>query len=507
MKRLLPVIIALCLIGAVFVCLPRSSSGANTPDSLEDLNGCRVGIQTGLNYDIILSRICPEAEPVYFSEFPSMFPALQQGKVDAILTESVSFIIEGIEHPALRAIDKPLSSIDVSIGVGDDRLGKKVLHQLNEFIGKLKEDGTYDEMMSYWFYEYDRGNAYADKSGITGENGVLSFTSEASYEPVCFAAEGGELQGYDIDFIYRFCREYGYEPRITPLEYDAMAAAIASGKCTVAMGLIKDEERAEEISFTDPYIAYDIIAVYDSGTDESDSFTDSLINSFQKTFIRENRWQMFLKGSGITLLISGLSVLFGTGLGLMLYLWCAQGKKAEQTVTDILCWLAGSTPTVVLLMILYYVLFGAYNISNVAVAIVGFSYLFGTSFYEKIVSGVKAVGTGQVEAARAQGFSANQTFFRIVFPQAIEHFFPEYQADVISLIQETSVVGYIAVMDLTKMSDLVRGRTYEAFFPLLATACIYFLMIWIMTSVLRRVSISVNSKNRSREDILKGIKT
>ena len=146
------------------------------------------------------------------------------------------------------------------------------------------------------------------------------------------------------------------------------------------------------------------------------------------------------------------------------------------------------------------------TISNVAVSVVGFSIVFGCNFYEKIVSGVKAVGTGQAEAARAQGFTANQTFFRILFPQALDHMAPNYESDVISLIQDTSVVGYIAVLDLTKMSDLIRGRTYEPFFPLIATALIYYLIIWLVTSLLRRVFRAFNNRNRKEEHVLEGLR-
>ena len=505
MKRILPVLIVICLLGAFFCLLPTSKEATRQPKTLEELNGCKVGIQTGLNYEDYLAEQCPEAEPVFFSEFPSMFPALQQGKVDALLTESTSFMIERIEHKGLVAIDEPLEYVDCGIGVSSDGMGASLLTQLNEFIAECKADGTNEELMRYWFDEYDRENATVDRSGITGENGVVNFTSEAAYEPVCFVGVGGELQGYDIDFIYRFCRKYGYEPNITPLEYDAMAAALASGKCTVAMGLIEDEERAEEVNFTDAYISYEIIAVYYLDSEDDTPFLERVANSFTKTFIREERWKMFVQGADTTLQISVLSVLFGTVLGLLLYLWVANGKKAERFVTDIIGWIAGSTPTVVLLMILYYILFGNYIISNVAAAVVGFTIVFGCSFYEKILSGVKAVGTGQEEAARAQGFSANQTFFRIIFPQAIGHLAPNYQSDVISLIQDTSVVGYIAVMDLTKMSDLIRGRTYEAFFPLLATAGIYYLLILLVTSLLRYVFFKINTKNRKRERILKGI--
>ena len=507
MKRIIPVLIAVCLIGAVFCLLPRSKQTVRHVEKLEDLNGGRVGIQSGLNYEDYLAAKCPEAKPVFFSGFASMLPSLQQGKVDAILTETTSYTVEKLEHPALEYIEEPLEHVDCGIGVSSDNMGESILEQLNEFLAEYKANGTYEEMMDYWFVHYDREHATTDKSGITGENGVVRFTSEASYEPVCFAGAGGELQGFDVDFIYRFCRRFGYEPEIVPLEYDAMAAALASGKYTVAMGLIEDEERAETVNFTDAYMSYDIVAIYFPETQDTTPFLEKVAASFEKTFLREGRWKMFVKGSATTLLISALAVLFGTGLGLILYLWVANGKKAERGVTNFLSWVAGSTPTVVLLMILYYIVFQNYSISNVAVAIVGFTIVFGCSFYEKIVSGVKAVGTGQEEAARAQGFTANQTFFRIIFPQAIGHLSSNYQSDVISLIQDTSVVGYIAVMDLTKMSDLIRGRTYEAFFPLLATAGIYYLLILIVTSLLRWVFFLLDNKNRKKGRILKDIAT
>ena len=506
MKRLLPVLIAVTLIVAVFCLLPRAEQSNMLPEKLDDLDGCRVGIQTGLNYENYLARSCPGAEPVFFSEYRSMFPALQQGKLDAMLTESTSFIVEKEEYKGLVAIGEPLESIDCGIGVSTNGKGRSLLAQLNAFIAECKADGTYEAMRDYWLKNYDRGNTSVDKSGITGENGVVVFAAEAAWEPMCFIGNSGDLQGYDVEFIYRFCRKYGYEPQIIPLEYDAMSAALASGRCSVAMGLVQDEERAEAVRFADSYVSYDVLAVVYRGAEEDVPFLESVAKSFEKTFIREDRWKLFLEGAGTTLLISALSVLFGTGLGLLLYLWVYNGKKAEQVVTDIIGWIAGSTPTVVMLMILYYIVFKSYTISNVAVSIVGFTLVFGCSFYEKIVSGVKAVGPGQVEAARAQGFTANQTFFCILFPQALDHMALNYQSDVVSLIQDTSVVGYIAVLDLTKMSDLIRGRTYEPFFPLIATALIYYLIIWLVTALLKRVFNALNNRNRRDENVLKGIR-
>jgi len=268
-----------------------------------------------------------------------------------------------------------------------------------------------------------------------------------------------------------------------------------------------DEERAQEVNFTEKMIDFEIIAVYDTGSENSGGFFINLVRSFNKTFIKEDRWKMFLEGIDNTFFISFLSVSIGTTLGLLLYLLVSHGGKFESKFMSALCWLTSSTPTVVLLMILYYIIFGNYLVSNIVIAVVGFSIVFACGFYERILSGVKAVGNGQVEAAYAQGFSKDQAFFRIILPQAIEHFSNAYQGDIISLIQNTSVVGYIAIKDLTKMSDLVRARTYEAFFPIIATAIIYFLLIIVLTTLFDRLTGVFTIKNRNKKNILKKIET
>ena len=496
MKRLIPVLITVCVLCLIFIFFPKSSNNKVDISSLDDLNGLTVGMQNGLNYDLILKEQCPDAEPILFNDFTSMNQSLLQGKISALLTESVSFPTDKIEHPSFTAIDGSLDKVGNHLILKDDSRGHALASQINEYIAAYAEDGTRDELFSYWVTNYDRGNVSVDKSGITGENGVLTFTAEAGYEPACFAGNDGELIGFDVDFIYHFCREYGYEPNIIPLEYDAMSAAVVSGRCDAAIGIVKDDEREEALFFTDAYYYYDVIAVYNGDDVESGSFFDNLRTGFSKTFIRENRWKMFLEGFETTLVIAILAVIFGSGLGLLLYLWCLHGKEAERKFTNGMCWLMSSTPTILLLMMLYYIVFSKYALSNVTIAVIGFTLQFGCSFYERIVSGVKAVGIGQEEAAISQGFSKNQTFFRIQFPQAKKYFMSAYEGDVISLILETSVVGYITVMDLTKMSDLIRSRTYEPFFPLIATTLIYFLLIWLMTVLVRRLSVLLDKSGR-----------
>ena len=237
------------------------------------------------------------------------------------------------------------------------------------------------------------------------------------------------------------------------------------------------------------------------------SFWASVCDSFQKTFIREERWRLFIDGTLTTLLITLLSVLFGTALGFGVFMICRNGNRVANLVTRFCLWLVQGMPMVVLLMVLYYLIFGNVAVSGIVVAVIGFTLTFGASVYGLLKIGVGAVDRGQYEAAYSQGYSNRRTFFRIILPQALPHVMPAYKGEIVGLIKATSIVGYIAVQDLTKMGDLIRSRTYEAFFPLIAVTIIYFVLEGIIGFVVNRISINFDPKRRSRESILKGVKT
>jgi len=164
-------------------------------------------------------------------------------------------------------------------------------------------------------------------------------------------------------------------------------------------------------------------------------------------------------------------------------------------------------PMVVLLMILYYVIFGSVSIGGIVVAIIGFAFTFGSAVYGMLRMGVGAVDGGQYEAAYALGYSNRRTFYRIILPQAAPHILPAYKGEVVGLIKATSIVGYIAVQDLTKMGDIVRSRTYEAFFPLIAVTIIYFVLEGLIGFLVSRIGVCFSPKRRKPDEILKGIRT
>jgi polar amino acid transport system substrate-binding protein len=184
---------------------------------------------------------------------------------------------------------------------------------------------------------------------------------------------------------------------------------------------------------------------------------------------------------------------------------CRNGNPVANGITRFSTYLVQGMTMVVLLMILYYVIFGNVSISGIAVAVIGFTLTFGSSVCSMLRMGVSTIDRGQYEAAYALGHTNRHTFFRIILPQAIPIVLPAYQGEVTGLLKATSIVGYIAVQDLTKMGDIVRSRTYEAFFPLIAITIIYFLLEGIFSLALSFVRKAINPRKRSREQILKGV--
>ena len=185
---------------------------------------------------------------------------------------------------------------------------------------------------------------------------------------------------------------------------------------------------------------------------------------------------------------------------------CRGGNIFANKATNVFLWLIHGMPTVLLLMILYYIVFGSSSLSGTWVSVVGFSLMFACSMVDMLRVGCNAIGKGQLEASTALGYSNSQSFFKIILPQAAGHFLPIYRNEVVTLIKETSVVGYIAVLDLTKISDLVRSRTYEAFFPLIVTAIMYFIISGILTKLVGLVEKAIDPRRRNKAKILRGIK-
>ena len=473
--------------------------------TIEDLNGRNIGVQTAVLYEELIQDRVPDSTIQYYTMPNDMILALTSGKVDAYLIEEVSFGVQKKNHPELEVIEEPAGYISATCIIGENERQDVLLSQLNQFIADSWENGLLDELYDYWIADFDPVNDTCDTTGFTGENGTIAVAVEGGYEPFSFISNG-QISGFDVDFICRFARAYGYTPEFYEVPFEAIAPGVESGKYDIGMNIVVSAERNETGTLSDVYYTTPIRLVV-LGEDESGlSFFEQIADSFYKTFIRENRWQLFIQGAGITILITVASILAGTALGFIIYMLCRGGNIFANKATNVFLWLIHGMPTVLLLMILYYIVFGSSSLSGTWVSVVGFSLMFACSMVDMLRVGCNAIGKGQLEASTALGYSNSQSFFKIILPQAAGHFLPIYRNEVVTLIKETSVVGYIAVLDLTKISDLVRSRTYEAFFPLIVTAIMYFIISGILTKFVGLVEKAIDPRRRNKAKILRGIK-
>ena len=216
----------------------------------------------------------------------------------------------------------------------------------------------------------------------------------------------------------------------------------------------------------------------------------SMSESFYNNLIEEDRYRMILDGLQVTLIITFCAAILGTLLG-GLVCWMRMSRRPWlQKVAKVYIDIMRGTPVLVLLMLMYYVVLAPMKATGIVVAVITFAMNLAAYVSEMLRTGIQGIDRGQTEAGLALGYTRRQTFFRIVMPQVIKSVMPVYQGEVISLLKGTSVVGYIAVADMTRASDLIRSRTFDAFFPLIFSAIIYFIMAWLigllLTSLVQR---------------------
>lgn len=220
-----------------------------------------------------------------------------------------------------------------------------------------------------------------------------------------------------------------------------------------------------------------------------------------ETFIETNYYTMMLEGLKNTLIITlgalAIGVVIGTLIAVTKYFaeettaWRPLAALCNVYVTVI-----RGVPVVVLLLVFYFIILTSVN--GVAVAILTFGINSGAYMAELIRSGINAVDAGQAEASRSLGLSRIQTMRKVIFPQAIRYILPAIGNELIALLKETSVAGYVAVVDLTRAGNLVRNNTYDAVNPLLTVAATYLILVIGLSQILgrfeKRMAAKINSK-------------
>lgn len=239
-------------------------------------------------------------------------------------------------------------------------------------------------------------------------------------------------------------------------------------------------------------------------------FFSGIAESFTKTFISDDRWLQLLNGLGVTLQITFFAAILGILLGFLIavvrstYDMNLSGRKCRTfsdyvlKVLNIICniyiTVIRGTPVVIQLMIMYYIVFASSR-NGIIAAVLSFGINSGAYVAEIVRSGIMSIDRGQFEASRSLGFDYKSTMFHVVLPQAFKNVLPALGNEFIVLVKETSVAGYVALQDLTYVGNLIRSRTYEAFFPLIAVALVYLIIVLILTYFLKKLERRLRSSD------------
>ena len=485
--------------GTVYV--KKKRVHADVINTIDDLKEKSIGVQLGATYDEFLKDKVGDAKIEYFKLVSDMISSLNSNKISAFVVDKP--VIESLinEDDGYKILDS-LKQIQYGIALpkNNDR-SLELYTQLDEFIKKSKNNGVLDEIYNIWVGN-DESIKRVNKEDLTGENGTLSFAVSSSTGAPFAYVKNDEVVGCDIDIIYRFAREYGYDIKIEDYSIDGMFAAITMGKCDIgASGICITDEREKSMYFPESYYKSDCVIVVNNIENETvdnrkEGFFGDTFESLNKTFIKEDRWKLFVSGVFTTIYVSLLSVILGTILGFVIYMLYRNAGIVIKTIMDAINNIFKKTPVVVLLMILYYVVFSNLDISGRTVSVIGLTIIFTNSVKNLIIMGVDSIDKSQYDAALALGYSKNKGFIRMILPQAILKVLSGYKSAIIDLIKDSSIVGYIAVQDLTKVGDIVRSRTYDAFFPLITTAIIYYIIISIFIALVNSIKIKGSHRKK-----------
>lgn len=442
---------------AILICLSVAGCGKDDDskplavESVEDLAGTTIGVQIGTTGAIYAEDFVaenPGTEVIRYNKGADAVQALKQQKIDAVLIDEQPALAFVEKNNELTIADEEFAMEEYAIGIAKENT--ELLYQINDALEAIKVNGTMDEIVANYIGDEKGEHPYESPEGLTRGNGTLTMATNVAFPPYEYY-EDKTAVGIDIDMMQAIADYLNMDLVVSDMEFDSVIMAVQSGKADVAAaGLTVKEDRLKNISFSESYTTAKQVIIYNNG-EKAEKM--SLADKIYQTFIEKNRWQYIPKGLANTLLITVFR----------------------------------GTPMVVQLLIMYYVVFAQTAVNPLIAAVIAFGLNSGAYLSEAIRSGIMAIEIGQFEAGRSMGFNYHETVRYIIMPQAIKVSLPAIFNEYIALLKESSIVGYIGLMDLTKAGDIIRSNTYEALVPLVSVALVYLVLVMIMTSFVSRL--------------------
>jgi polar amino acid transport system substrate-binding protein len=463
--------------------------------------GKSTAIMTGSVYDATAKDLFNASEVLYFANQTDAFNAVKEGKAEAALYDyyETQLVFMSGDYGDLEIIPIPLEVESYEKAVFS--LDPSLIDQYNTFLEKIKDDGTLEAMYARWLYADSPRETPAiemPETELSGGAGTLTVATSGTRAPYSYMGGDGELTGFEIENAKRFAAYLGMDVRFDTMDFAALIPYVVSGKAQLCANWISiTPERAETVIFSDAYFTTGTCVVTKKLSEQDESgragggFIEWLKTSAENNLIRENRWRLIADGLGVTLTISVWALIAGTVIGCLICFLLTRKTRWTQIPANVYSALIHGLPMMVLLMLLYYIVFGKSGVSPILVAIAAFALVEGAGVGGSLKGAIDTVDAVQIEAARSIGFTAFGAFRRVTLPQAVKVALPGYLNGFVELVKGTAIVGYIAIQDLSRAGDIIRSRTYDAYFPILFVALVYLAitsaMVLAFKLIIRRV--------------------
>ncbi len=466
------------LIAGILLLAISCSCSGNKENSIElnseaDLSGLTLSTAVGNYYEHKFSKRS-DVKVFAAATQADALQAIRQGLADVFVADDIEVPERTLKSLGLKVAfyGEDLFEVAYCVKKGNTELAG----QFNTFLASI----PIKDVIEHWTKD---GPEVPDSYAGHSENPQpLRCAVVSSLDPVCYVGEGGKWMGVTPDLLTRFANYLGRPIEIMLQDLGGALTAVQSGQVDMVGGnIFITDERKTFMDFTDPYyLCHPVYVVVDHGKRAHIGIGER----FRMNLIRENRWKLITDGFVETIKITVLAILIGTILGMGVCAALRSRRRWVRSAAGLYGSFIQGTPTLVLLLIMFYVVFASSGLSTSSVAIITFAFSFASSAGNIFNSSISTVPVGQTEAGLSLGFTPFKTFTGIVLPQALRHGLPLYAGDCVKLLQSTSIVGYIAIQDLTRASDLIRSRTFDALIPLLIITIIYFVLAWLIRKLL-----------------------
>ena len=472
-------------------CSGRQAVPDALPSCLEELAGHTVAVAGGSSTDLLLSQY--EGIDLMRISIGDMPLAVKSGRAEFAMMQEIQYDANQLDGQGFRkCFSGILKGLSAAAFRKDDI---RTCEDFNDFLQEMHASGEYDRWYDDWVHQLDSMVVETARRPrpVEGKKVTVGITLVFPY----IFLRNDAFSGMELDLFERFCREKGYAPEYSIVQFPALIPSLNAGKIDVILShLLVTPERARQVLFSDEYLegsqcCFGLNPAWEGGAGAS--LWTRARESIRKNLVEEDRWKLLADGLVVTLEMSLFSLLLAILVGALLCYLRMRPNAAVSGATRIFVNVVRGIPVLVILMIMFYVIFSSLRLSGVTVAVFSFGLFYGACFSEVFRAGMLSVGRGQWEAGAALGLSRTQTFRLVAFPQALKRIVPVFKGEVVSLIKSTSIVGYVAVLDLTCAGDIIRTRTLDAFFPLILVSLIYILLSRISGSLLDALDRKLNA--------------